>query len=142
MLLRYKKLVLNGSSFLLVLLFVYTGTSKLLGILLFREQLSHVNFLKPIAPLLAFALPILEIVTGLAIAYKPTMRLGLWSAAILMTSFTIYVAIMLAGDQTKLPCSCGGVIKVMSWKQHLYFNILFMLLAWYSIKITGIRQRE
>jgi hypothetical protein len=140
--LRYKKLVLNGSSFLLVLLFVYTGTSKLLGLTLFREQLSQVNFLKPIAPLLSLALPIIEIGTGITIAYKPTMLLGLWSSAILMTLFTLYVAIMLAGDTTKLPCSCGGVIKLMSWKQHLYFNILFMLLAWLSIKITGIRKRE
>jgi putative oxidoreductase len=128
------------ASFLLVLLFVYTGTSKLLGYQVFTDQLSNISYLKPFAALLSIALPIIEILTGLAIAYKPTLRIGLWLAALLMTVFTLYVAIVLAGDK-KLPCSCGGVIKALSWKKHLYFNTFFMLLAWINLALTGIRKK-
>lgn len=141
MLFKQNKWITNGSIFLLILLFVYTGTSKLLGHQQFREQLNHVSYLKTIAAPLSICLPLLELITGLAIAFKPTQSYGLYAAAILMTLFATYVALMLLSDRTKLPCSCGGVIKAMSWKQHLYFNIFFMLLAWLSIKFTGIRKK-
>jgi uncharacterized membrane protein YphA (DoxX/SURF4 family) len=123
--------------FLLVLLFVYTGCSKLLTHVVFLEQLQQVNFLKPFASSLSIALPVAELLTGIAIAIHRTQYYGLWSAALLMTAFTTYVAIMLALDKTQRPCSCGGVIKAMSWQAHLYLNIFFMLLAWYSLLFRG-----
>ncbi|MGG9964084.1 MauE/DoxX family redox-associated membrane protein [Ferruginibacter sp. SUN106] len=140
-LLNYKRIstVIN---FLLVLLFVYTGTSKLLGHQVFKEQLEQLHFLQPLGGFISVTLPVTEIISGLAIAFKPTMRWGLWLAALLMTIFTAYVGFMLAGDNTKLPCSCGGVMKAMSWKTHLWFNILFTLLAWANIYLTDIRKRE
>ncbi|GAB2821176.1 DoxX family protein [Ferruginibacter profundus] len=128
--------------FLLVLLFMYTGTSKLIGYQLFREQLSQISYLKAFSQPLSILLPILELTTGLTIIFKPTQKYGLYAAAILMTLFTFYVALMLLSDSTKLPCSCGGVIKTMSWKQHLYFNIFFMVLAWFTIKIRVSEKRE
>jgi uncharacterized membrane protein YphA (DoxX/SURF4 family) len=128
------------TSFLLVLLFVYTGSSKLLAQQIFKEQLSNISYLEPFANFMSIILPVVELLTGLAIAFKATLRIGLWSAAMLMTVFTIYVAAMLAGDKTKLPCSCGGVIKALTWEKHLYFNIFFMLLAWINLKLTGIRK--
>jgi putative oxidoreductase len=131
----------SPASFLLVLLFVYTGTSKLLGYQTFQEQLFNISYLKPFAGMLSIALPVVEILTGFAIALKMTLRIGLWSAAILMTAFTIYVAVMLSDDKAKLPCSCGGVIKALTWKKHLYFNIFFMLLAWASLILTGTRKK-
>jgi len=142
MLLKQNKWITNACSFLLILLFVYTGTSKLLGNQQFREQLSQVSYLKTMAEPLSICLPVLELITGLAIAYKPTQSYGLYAAAILMTLFAGYVALMLLSDRTKLPCSCGGVIKAMSWKQHLYFNIFFMLLAWFTIKLRASEKRE
>lgn len=112
-----------------------------MGHKLFLEQLNQVRYLKPFSQTLSILLPVLELATGLAITFKTTQKYGLYAAATLMTLFTFYVVIMLAGDKTKLPCSCGGVIKAMSWKQHLYFNIFFMLLAWLSVKFTGIRKK-
>jgi hypothetical protein len=29
----------------------------------------------------------------------------------------------------KLPCSCGGVLKNLSWKEHLMFNFCFTAIA-------------
>jgi uncharacterized membrane protein YphA (DoxX/SURF4 family) len=137
-----KKRLIPVINFLLVWLFAYTGSSKLFGHELFKEQLTQVNYLKPMAAFMSIALPVTEILTGLLIVYKPTARAGLWLAAILLATFTIHVSIMLAGDKTNLPCSCGGVLKALSWKNHLWFNIMFMLLACCNIYLTGIRKRE
>ncbi len=113
-----------------------------MGHKLFQEQLNQVSYLKPFSQTLSILLPALELATGMAIAYRPTQSYGLYAAAILMTLFAAYVGLMLLSDKTKLPCSCGGVIKVMSWKQHLYFNIFFMLLAWFTIKLRASEKRE
>lgn len=41
----------------------------------------------------------------------------------------------------RLPCSCGGVIALLSWKQHIAFNLFFLSLAVIGIyleqQITG-----
>ncbi|MGC4102348.1 MauE/DoxX family redox-associated membrane protein [Ferruginibacter sp.] len=142
MLLKNTKWIVTAINFLLILLFVYTGTSKLIEYQKFHEQLEAITFLKPFAGFISIALPAIEILAGLSISYKPTMRIGLWIAAILMTAFTIYVAAMLAGDKTKLPCSCGGVMKALTWRKHLWFNIIFTVLAFLNIYLTGIRKRE
>jgi hypothetical protein len=33
-----------------------------------------------------------------------------------------------------LPCSCGGIISKLSWKQHIIFNLFFIVLS-----VIGIR---
>lgn len=122
----------NFSQFLLVLLFVYTGFSKLLDHQLLTNQFSQIIFIKKFAPFFSISLPALEIITGLSIAVNRTQILGLWLASILMTLFTIYVSVMLL-SKSSLPCTCGGVIASLTWKQHLFFNIFFMLLSWFAL---------
>lgn len=122
----------NISKFLLVLLFVYTGSSKLLAHNFFLNQLSQIAILKKIASPVSVFLPMLEIGTGLLMAFNNTQLLGFWTASLLMTGFTIYVAGMLI-LKSSLPCTCGGVIASMSWNQHLIFNLFFMLLAWFGL---------
>jgi hypothetical protein len=51
----------------------------------------------------------------------------------LMTLFTIYIAIILVVNN-HIPCSCGGIIQSMSWKQHLLFNVACIILS-----VIGIR---
>lgn len=122
----------NLSKFLLVLLFVYAGSSKLLAHELFLNQLSQIAFIKKIASPFSVFLPVLEIGTGLLIAFNNTQLLGFWIASLLMTAFTIYIAGMLI-LKSSLPCTCGGVITSMTWKQHLILNSLFMLLSWSAV---------
>ena len=106
----------------LVILFAYTGMSKLLN---------HNTFLAgirlPQALFISYAIPVVEIITALLLCFKITKALGLWCSVILMGAFTIYVVFLLSGNN--LPCSCGGVISKMNWHQHLYFNGIFLLLS-------------
>ena len=132
MILRNNHIINSISSFLIVLLFVYTGCSKLLAHQRFISQLSQIKLFTNNAVLISIALPLLEIVTGLLIIINCTQIYGWWLASILMTAFTCYVYAMLL-YKSSLPCTCGGVIAFMTWKQHLYFNIFFMLLSWFAL---------
>jgi putative oxidoreductase len=129
------------SSFIVVLLFVYTGLAKLLGHDLFVEQLSQIAFLKNIAQPVSILLPLTEIATGLLIAIRRTGIYGWLLAAILMTAFTIYVGGMLLA-KSKLPCTCGGVIAALSWKEHFAFNIFFMAVTWFQFMYSYSKKKS
>ncbi|HEU4553940.1 MAG TPA: MauE/DoxX family redox-associated membrane protein [Chitinophaga sp.] len=113
---------------LLVVLFLYTGISKLMEYTVFKEQIAASPILAPIAPFVAWALPLTEFIVAVLL-FIPAWRLrGLYASFILMLMFTGYV-IALVSFSKELPCSCGGVLQEMSWSQHIVFNSVFTLLA-------------
>jgi hypothetical protein len=123
--------IVDACIFLLIVLFIYSGITKLLQNNLFRYQLEQYPWLTTAARGLALALPLMEL--GVAGLLLTSWRLiGIYSAFLLLLVFTGYLFYML-GTQTTLPCSCGGVIGNLSWTQHLWFNIFFI-----AICITGI----
>lgn len=114
-------------SILVVILFLYTGLSKLIDISIFRKQIGESPILEPIAPLIAWGLPLLEFIISLLLI-TPRYRLkGLYASLFLMIIFTLYVAVLMIFE-TNLPCSCGGIIELLSWKDHLIFNISYIIL--------------
>jgi putative Mn2+ efflux pump MntP len=115
-------------SSLLILLFMYAAVSKLLDYHIFRIQLSKSPFITKFAPILAWALPLGEILVGLALTFKRTRMFGLYSSLFLMTMFTAYIWTMLQYSYY-LPCNCGGILSKMTWMQHLWFNIGFVALS-------------
>jgi hypothetical protein len=112
----------------LILLYIYTATSKLLEFGSFRHVLSRSPLIGNIAPVVAWILPSMEILISLLLILPQTRRIGLWCSFVLMLAFTGYVGYMLAFTP-HLPCSCGGVLKQMTWKQHLVFNIAYTIIA-------------
>ena len=127
-----KKLAVELISSLLILLFMYTALSKLLDFTAFKNVLSQSPFIGNKASVVALALPITEIMVALLLFIPNTRLWGFYGSAALMLIFTLYLGYMILFSP-KLPCSCGGVLKQMSWNQHLIFNIFFLLLA-----LTGI----
>ena len=119
-------------SAMLLLLFLYTSLSKLADYELFKNVLSASPLLKPFAGIIAWLLPLTEIVIVILL-FIPAMRSkGLYTSFILITLFTIYLLYMIAFTPN-LPCSCGGVLKSFSWPQHIFFNIFFILLSFSGI---------
>jgi len=57
----------------------------------------------------------------------------LYASLILMMAFTIYTVTVLLHAFRYVPCSCGGVIKKLTWPQHLVFNLFFV-----AISLLGI----
>lgn len=122
-------------SLLLVILFLYTGISKLTEYVTFKAQISQSPVLKYIAPVLAWALPITELIVAILLFIPRYRLIGFYSSFILMISFTGYVIAILTTSE-ELPCSCGGVLEQLSWQGHLVFNSIFSLLAFTGIFLT------
>jgi len=123
-----KKIAIEVISSLLILLFMYTALSKLLDFTTFKNVLSRSPFIDNKASVVALALPITEIMVALLLFIPNTRLWGFYGSAALMTIFTLYLGYMILFSP-KLPCSCGGVLKQMTWNQHLIFNIFFLLLS-------------
>jgi putative oxidoreductase len=123
-----KIVVLESICCLFFLLFVYTGVAKITHYYTFLWDLEQDPVLRDLSSVIAIGLPIVEILVASTL-FVPKLRMaGLFSSFALMTFFTGYVAYMLA-FRTDRPCTCGGIIRNLSWPQHLIFNILMLVLS-------------
>src|SRR5699024_4839500 len=132
-----RSLLRNGfvlfTTYFLAVLFIYTGVSKLLDLGIFQSQIAQSAMLAPYASILAWLVPIVELLLAGLLLINRNRTWGLLGSAVLMLGFTIYVYLIWTYSPS-LPCSCGGVLEAMDWEAHLYFNLGFTLLAtwaWY-----------
>lgn len=116
---------------LLILLFVYAAVSKLIDYGVFKTQIQQSPFIEWFSPV-AWLLPVAELIAAGLLLWEPSQKFGFYVSAFLLTCFTIYIAAMLA-FAPHLPCSCGGVLKQLNWREHLVFNVFFLAVA-----ISGI----
>ena len=130
------KLVAGFVPALLVLLFMYTGFTKLFAPVAFLDTLYKQPFPHAMSDWLAYAVPAGEITVAACLLFERTRTAGLFGAFGLLTLFTLYIAAILLHFFYKTPCSCGGVFRHLSWQQHLWVNILLTGLA-----ITALRHR-
>lgn len=113
---------------LFVLLFVYAAVSKLLDFENFQVQIGQSPLVSAFASWIAWAVPFLELIIALLLGVRKLRIWGLFGAFSLMTIFTVYIFIVL-NYSSFIPCSCGGILEKMSWKVHLAFNTVFVILA-------------
>ena len=136
-----KNTIVETISVLFMMLFLYTGISKLMEYPEFHEQLIENPVLKPFASIIAWALPLTEFLVTIALIIPRWRLKGLYASLALMIAFTIYVAAVLSFYK-ELPCSCGGIISLLSWKAHLVFNSAFILLAYAGVKLERQLRRS
>ena len=123
-----RKAIVDVIAALLILLFTYTAVSKLMAMPLFKALLEQSPGIGGYANILYIGIPVTELILSALLFFPGTKLIGLYASLVLMLGFSSYVAYMVStGDS--LPCSCGGVISAMSWKQHIFFNIFFTLVA-------------
>ncbi|WP_413999293.1 MauE/DoxX family redox-associated membrane protein [Flavobacterium sp. W1B] len=113
---------------LYILLFVYAAVSKLLDFENFQVQLGQSPLLSAFAGWVSWGVPIVELVIALLLVFPRFRLVGLYAAFSLMVMFTTYIYIIL-NFSPHIPCSCGGILEKLSWSQHMFFNILFIVLA-------------
>ncbi|WP_330441493.1 MauE/DoxX family redox-associated membrane protein [Flavobacterium sp. C4GT6] len=123
-----RSLIIETVCCLYGILFVYAAASKLLDFENFRVQLGQSPILGAFAGLLSWLVPILEILISLCLWIPQVRRVALYAAFTLMLMFTAYIYTVLHYSSF-VPCSCGGVLEDMGWTVHLYFNLLFVILA-------------
>ncbi len=116
-------------TFLVMLLFVYAASSKLFNIAGFRHDMLSQPFPRQISLLFVWAVPAIEILLVILLFFFRARIYGLLLAVCLLFAFSLYTFLILNHMFSKLPCSCGGIISNLSWTQHLYLNLFFLLLA-------------
>ena len=125
---KFKFLVVKAISFIIIAIFIYTATSKLLDFEQFRIQLGQSPLLSSFADFVSIGVILLEFGLSLLLSFPKTQSLGLLFSFGLMVMFSTYIYIIL-NFSDYIPCSCGGVIEKLSWNQHLIFNVLLILLS-------------
>ena len=111
-----------------ILLFIYTATSKLLSYETFVINIKKSPLIGFASSFLGWTIPVTEIVIAVLLFVPRYRRTGLFFSFGLMAVFTTYIAYMLI-ISSQLPCSCGGIISKLSWRQHLWINVFLTLVA-------------
>jgi len=94
------------------------------------------------ADMLFWLLPLLELLAAVLIAWRNNRRRthqGMWLSTVLMLGFTLFILFGVLHWYEKRPCGCGSVINGLSWEDHLWFNIVFLLLSGVGIWLTRAR---
>ncbi len=122
----FYKNIIEALCALFILLFVYTAVSKLTDHTNFTAQLNFATQNETIAALLGWGVPLSEIVIAFMLCINTSRLAGLYAFVCLLFFFTAWIIYLLLSGRP-LPCSCGGVIAALTWKQHLVFNGCFLL---------------
>ena len=135
-----RELIIQSIACLFIILFVYTGLSKLIDYESFKVALHKSPVFRTTADQVAWFIPSVELVIAIMLAIPRWRLKGLFASLILMLGFTGYI-IYILGFSSEIPCTCGGVIQEMSWRQHLAFNSFFVLLALIGIMLERRMKR-
>jgi len=124
-----KQVMLECVSALLILLFLYASVSKFLDFKTFYREMNNQPLPNSWTPFLVWIIPCSEILLCVALIFERTRLLGLYGSLALMGLFTIYATLILLNVFHRVPCSCGGVIKRLTWPQHLVLNLFYVILS-------------
>lgn len=114
---------------LLVFLFVYTAISKLADFEGFKADMYNQPLPQFAKPILVWSVPVTELTIVALLIFDTTKLFGLYTSLVLMVAFTFYSSLILLHFFKYIPCSCGGIIKNLSWPQHLVLNLFFVLIT-------------
>ncbi len=130
-----KETMLHLISGLIASLFFYASFSKLLDYDKSQWEMRNQIFPPAMAWVLTWAIPLTEIVLMVTLLFPKTRRKALWGSLVLLTIFTLYIAIVMTGVFGRIPCSCGGILKNMSYGTHLIFNLFFIAISLIGLAI-------
>jgi putative oxidoreductase len=113
----------------LLLLFCYTAIAKLMDVEEFRRQLNNQEVPGWSKATLVWLIPGTELLVSFLLLIPATRIIGFYGSAALMTLFTGYMTLVVLEYFDRVPCSCGGVLRSMSFPVHLVFNLFFLSLS-------------
>lgn len=130
---------INIICYLIAFLFAYAAMSKILDFENFQVQLAQSPLLSAYSQFISFAVIIVELTLAFYLCLPHFQKLALYCSLGLMSSFTIYIFLILNYSDF-VPCSCGGILEKLGWTEHLIFNIAVLLLI--SIAILYKEKRD
>jgi len=136
-----RKVFIELIAALLVLLFVYASASKFLDFKGFTGDVNNQPLPNSLTPFLIWSIPIIEIVLAAALLFNRSRLPALYGSVLFMLLFTFYSALVLFHFFDYVPCTCGGVIKNMTWVQNLFFDLFFVAIAMLGIVLIKKRPK-
>lgn len=128
----HKKDLVATIAVLYIFLFVYAATSKLWDFGQFKVRLGQSPILTAYADKVAWMVPGVEYFLALLLLFNGTRLAAFYGSLALMVMFTTYILLVL-NFSDYIPCSCGGVLEDLGWTEHILFNLVFILMAGFSI---------
>lgn len=125
---KNKRFIVDGISFLLIILWTYAAVSKLLKYEDFRIRLSQFPFIGDYANVLVWLVPGVQIIIALLFFFRRFKDEAFFASVVLLLIFTAYIGAVI-NFADSIPCSCNGVLSSLSWKEHILFNLGFLVLA-------------
>lgn len=135
-----RQIIIEVIAFIFFFLFIYTGLSKVYQYHIYVHDLLRSPMLAPIAYPASILIPVSEILIAALLIPDATRKYGFGGSLVLMAMFTIYVGYVLSTSSYR-PCTCGGIIRQLSWKNHMIFNVIFLLLAIVGVLLEGKKAR-
>lgn len=126
---RNRKIFIDLTIALLIVLFLHTAISKFLDFKGFVYDLNNQPFPNSYTPLLSWLIPLAEIGIVVGLLFEKTRTTALYASLVLMAMFTIYTSLVLLEFFDYVPCSCGGVVSYLNWTQHFFFNLFFVVIT-------------
>lgn len=130
--------------FICMALFLYTAYAKIFDHERFLNGLSKVHIINGFAVYVSYFVPISEVIIAILLLIPQSAKLGLYAFICLMVIFTVYIISALVWEKD-LPCSCGGAIEKLSWIQHIWFNLAFIIMAvfafWLNNQLMSLKNK-
>lgn len=130
------QIILQFIKVLFIILFVYTATSKLMYLDLFEDRLNRFPFISSYSVWIAFGVPFIELIIAGLFLFPKYVLAALYASFSLLFLFTAYIVIVLHFSNS-IPCSCGGVLSALGWKDHILLNASLMFLALLGILLMA-----
>jgi len=59
----------------------------------------------------------------------------------MLIAFTGYISLVQLNYYGRIPCSCGGIVRELSWTQHLFLNLYLIAITLTALWV-GKKQRQ
>jgi putative oxidoreductase len=128
-----KRIVLEIICFLLVSLMLYASVSRMLDFHTFIDDINNQPLPNSLTQWLVYGIPGLQVLTALLLIFERTRMAGLALALVITSFYILYNILILTDFFGRIPCTCGGMIKHLSWQQHLVFSVFFA-----GVSLAGI----
>lgn len=129
---KFKSIIKEIVTGLIILLFIYTAVSKLLTWNEFTIELGKSPLLKDFPIIVAILVIALETLTAFFLLISSYRLIGFYCSLFMMMLFTSYLVITI-NFSYYIPCTCGGVLSSLTWNQHIILNLAFIILIILSI---------
>lgn len=116
-------------SFILILVWVYTGLDKLLRWEASWKAFHNQPFPAELARMLSYLVPFTELLIALLLLFSFSRWWGFLSSILLLTVFNTYVGLIWVGAFPRVPCNCAGILETLSWSVHFWLNSFLIILS-------------